>query len=110
MAAIALVLPLGARYITKNILEAGLANASSQIYLVGIGMLLLILIYALCNSFVDYQGHMMGAKMERDMRAELFAHYQKLPLSFFDDRQVGQLMSRITHDTFAIGELYHHGT
>ncbi|MEZ4608239.1 MAG: hypothetical protein R2865_15980 [Deinococcales bacterium] len=53
-------MPLGARYITKNILEAGFGQ--QRIYLVGIGMLLLILIYALCNSFVDYQGHMMGSK------------------------------------------------
>ena len=109
VAACALAFPLCARYITKDILERGADNALSQIYLVGLLMLALIIIYALCNFFVDYQGHTMGAKMERDMRAELFKHYQKLPFSFYDNENVGQLMNRITNDTFAIGELYHHG-
>ena len=109
VAGAALAFPLCARYITKTVLEQGAANALSQIYLVGLIMLALISVYAVCNFFVDYQGHMMGAKMERDMRAELFEHYQKLSFSFYDSENVGQLMNRITNDTFAIGELYHHG-
>lgn len=84
-------------------------NALSQIYTVGVVMLALIVIHALCNMFVDYQGHMMGALMERDMRGELFEHYQKLSFSFYDEQKTGQLMARITNDTFALGELYHHG-
>ena len=112
VAAITLVLPLGARYITK-ILEGGVSensapNALEQIYTVGAVMLALVVIYALCNTFVDYQGHMMGTLMERDMRAELFEHFQKLPFSFYDDQKTGQLMNRITNDTYALGELYHH--
>ena len=51
----------------------------------------------------------MGAKIEYDMRAEIFAHYQKLSFSFYDDQKVGQLMSRITTDLFDISELMHHG-
>ena len=109
VAAVTLVLPLCARYITKDILEGGAPDALSQIYAVGALMLGLILVYALCNSFVDYQGHMMGARMERDLRAELFAHYQRLSFDFYDDQNVGQLMSRLSNDTFALGELYHHG-
>jgi ATP-binding cassette, subfamily B, bacterial len=108
VAAITLILPLCARYITKNILESGAPNALGQIYTVGAVMLALVIIYALCNSFVDYKGHMMGAFMERDMRSELFEHYQKLSFSFYDDQRTGQLMNRITNDTFALGELYHH--
>jgi ATP-binding cassette subfamily B protein len=50
----------------------------------------------------------MGARMERDMRAELFEHYQKLSFSFYDDQKTGQLMNRITNDTYNLGELYHH--
>ena len=72
-------------------------------------MLLLVAAHALCNLFVDYQGHMMGARMESDMRRELFAHLQRLSFSFYDDRKTGELMSRITNDLFALSELYHHG-
>ncbi len=106
---ITLILPLGARYITKSILGGGAPNTLGQIYTVGVGMLALVIIHALCNMFVDYQGHMMGALMERDMRTELFEHYQKLSFSFYDDRKTGQLMNRITNDTFWLGELCHHG-
>ncbi len=108
VAAITLILPLCARYITKNILEANAPNALAQIYTVGAIMFALVVIYALCNSFVDYQGHMMGTLMERDMRAELLEHYQKLSFSFYDDQKTGQLMNRITNDTYNLGELYHH--
>ena len=59
--------------------------------------------------FIDFQGHMMGARMESDMRSELFDHYQKLSFSFYDEQRTGQLMTRITNDTFAMSELYHHG-
>ena len=109
VAAITLILPLCARYITKNVLEGGASDALSQIYTVGALMLALIAIQALCFMFVDYQGHTMGALMERDMRNELFDHYQKLSFSFYDDQKVGQLMNRITNDSFALSELYHHG-
>lgn len=51
----------------------------------------------------------MGAKMETDMRTEIFDHYQKLSFSFFDNQKVGQLMSRVTNDLFDISELFHHG-
>jgi ATP-binding cassette, subfamily B, bacterial len=108
VAAITLVLPLCARYITKNILENNAPNALAQLYAVGAIMLVLVVIYTLCNSFVDYQGHIMGTLMERDMRAELFEHYQKLSFSFYDEQKTGQLMSRITNDTYNLGELYHH--
>jgi ATP-binding cassette, subfamily B, bacterial len=109
VAAITLILPLCARYITKNILENNAPDALAQIYTVGAVMFALVIIYALCNSFVDYKGHMMGAMMERDMRAELFEHYQKLSFNFYNDQKTGQLMNRIANDTFALGELYHHG-
>lgn len=109
VAAITLALPLCARYITNTILLERPADALAQIAAMGLLMLVLILVYALCNTFVDYQGHMMGALMERDMRAELFAHYQTLSFGFYDEQKTGQLMNRITNDTFALGELYHHG-
>ena len=72
-------------------------------------MLGLILIQAYSNFFIAYYGHMMGARMEYDMRNEIFEHYQKLSFSFYDNQKVGQLMSRITNDLFEISELFHHG-
>ncbi|KAB2852472.1 MAG: ABC transporter ATP-binding protein, partial [Anaerolineae bacterium] len=65
--------------------------------------------HALCNSFVDYRGHIMGAKIESDMRAELFEHYQKLSFSYYDNQRTGQLMSRLTNDLFSLSEFCHHG-
>ncbi len=84
-------------------------DALNHIYLMGVLMLTLVGIHTLCNMFIDFQGHMMGAMMESDMRSELFEHYQKLSFSFYDEQRTGQLMTRITNDTFALSELYHHG-
>ncbi len=109
ISAIALAIPLLARYLTKDVLAGVTSQTIGQIYAVGALMVLLVAVHALCNFFVDYMGHTMGALMESDMRAELFAHYQHLPFSFYDERQTGQLMSRITHDLFLLSELYHHG-
>ncbi len=104
-----LAIPLCVRYITTNLLQAGSDEALHHIYLMGGLMLGLIAIYAACHAFIDYQGHVMGALMERDMRNELFEHYQKLSFKFYDERKTGQLMTRISHDTFDLAELYHHG-
>jgi len=109
VAGITLVFPLCTRYITKTILESHPPNALGQIYAVGALMLVLIAILTICNFYVDYKGHLMGALMERDMRRELFEHYQKLSFRFYDDQRTGQLMSRITNDLFSLSELYHHG-
>lgn len=109
VSAITLILPLCIRYITKNLLEPNTPDALSQIYMMGGIMLVLVAIYAACNAFIDYQGHMMGAKMEGDMRNELFNHYQKLSFNFYDEQRTGQLMTRISSDSFNLSELYHHG-
>jgi ATP-binding cassette subfamily B protein len=105
----ALLIPLCANYITKNLLSSHRPDALSQIYGIGVLMLVLVLIHTACNMFVDYQGHLMGAKMERDMRAELFEHLQKLSFGYYDEQKTGQLMTRITNDSFALAELFHHG-
>ncbi len=106
---ITLILPLCVRHITQNLLDAGAPNQLRDIALMAAIMLALVAAHTLCNLFVDYQGHMMGAMMESDMRRELFAHLQKLSFSFYDDEKTGSLMSRITNDLFALSELYHHG-
>ena len=109
VSAITLVLPLCARYITKNILEAHTPNTLDQVYTMGAVMLALVVVHTVCNIFVDYRGHMMGALMESDMRQELFEHYQKLSFRFYDEQKTGQLMSRISHDLLSLSEFYHHG-
>lgn len=104
---ITLAIPLCIRYITKNLVDS--PDDLHAIYLMGALMLVLVAIYAACHFFVDYKGHMMGALMERDMRKELFQHYQKLSFKFYDDHKTGQLMTRISNDTFDLAELFHHG-
>lgn len=104
-----LAIPLCIRYITLNLLEVGSEKALYQIYMMGGFMLALVAIYTACHAFIDYQGHVMGALMERDMRKELFEHYQKLSFKFYDEHKTGQLMTRISNDTFDLAELYHHG-
>lgn len=106
---IALILPLCARYITKNVFEGNMSDALPQIYVMGAIMLALLVVQVLCNFFVDYRGHSMGARMESDMRSELFDHYQKLSFGFYDENKTGQLMTRLTNDLFWISELCHHG-
>ena len=109
VSAVLLLLPLCAQYITKNILERNAPDALRQIALMGALMVGLVVIHTLCTLFIDFQGHFMGARMESDMRGELFDHYQKLSFSFYDEQRTGELMTRITNDTFALAELYHHG-
>lgn len=109
VAGITLLLPLCTRYITKNILETDAPDALVQILQVGALMVGLVLLHTVCNFYVDYRGHAMGAMMESDMRSELFDHYQKLSFRFFDDQRTGQLMSRITNDLLSLAELFHHG-
>lgn len=109
LSAITLVLPLGVRYITSELLDGTHPDALSQIYAVGAGMLALVILHIACEVFVDYKGHMMGAMMEGDMRSELFEHLQKLSFRFYDEQKTGQLMTRTTNDILSLAELYHHG-
>ena len=110
VAATALALPLCANLVTRRLPIVGHSPAAlGEIYAMGGVMLALLAVQALTTLFVDYQGHVMGAKMEGALRRQVFEHCQKLSFSFYDRQRVGQLMSRITNDLFALGELYHHG-
>ena len=106
--AISLIIPLVVRYITSDVvyMETG---AQERIIYLGAVLVVLVGIQFLANFYITDVGHVMGSKMEYNMRAEIFSHYQKLSFSFFDDQKVGQLMSRITNDLFEISELLHHG-
>ena len=108
-AAAALVIPLVVRYVTSTITVMEVREAQSMILKLGILMLILVLVQWYSNYYISYYGHVMGAKIEYDMRAEIFDHYQKMSFSFYDEQKVGQLMSRVTSDLFDITELLHHG-
>ncbi|MFY0758046.1 ABC transporter ATP-binding protein [Metabacillus dongyingensis] len=109
VSAVTLTFPLLVRYITKDVLEGDLSIALSKVYWIGGLMLVLVAVQNIVNYFVDYKGHEIGARMERDLRSELFTHMQKLSFSFYDKEKTGQLMSRITNDLLLLSELYHHG-
>ena len=104
-----LLFPLLVRYVTKDVLEGDLAAAFHQVLWVGSAMLALVVVQNVGNYFVDYKGHEIGARMESDMRHELFSHTQRLSFSFYDKQKTGQLMSRITNDLLLVSELFHHG-
>ena len=106
---IALIIPLAVRYITSNIMEIKSEGSLNRIFLIGSALIVLVMIQFGARFYITNIGHVMGAKMEYDMRAEIFSHYQKLSFSFYDEQKVGQLMSRITSDLFEISELLHHG-
>lgn len=72
-------------------------------------LLVMYVIQAGCKYYVSYQGHMMGAHMERDMRQQLFDHYEKLSFSYYDQNNSGQMMSKLVSDLFDISEFAHHG-
>lgn len=105
----ALILPLIIRRITGTVIYMERQEALTELMYLALIMLALVLLSAFCNYYISYYGHVMGAKIEYDMRAEIFHHYQKLSFSFYDDEKVGQLMSHITSDLFDITELLHHG-
>ncbi len=108
-AAVTLVIPLIVRFITNEVVYYEMDQAVKTIWMLGVFMVLLVAVEYGCNYFMAYYGHVMGTKMEANMRKDIFGHYQKLSFSFFDDRKVGELLSRVTSDLFDITELLHHG-
>jgi len=107
-AAFLLALPLCVRHITSDILSSGESDVLPGILRTGALMITIIIGQTLSGTYNDWMGHIMGAKIERNLRAELFAHYQKLPFSFYDGKNTGELMSRLTNDLYSISEIYHH--
>ena len=104
-----LILPLIIRYITNNVIYRPKQEMMTAVLICAGIMIALVLIQCYSNYFIAYYGHIMGAKIEFNMRNEIFGHFQKLSFSFYDNQKVGQLMSRITNDLFEITELLHHG-
>ena len=108
-AAVTLIIPLIVRYITNEVVYFDAERARTSILMLGAALTGLVLLEIFCNFYIAYYGHIMGAKMEADMRRDIFGHYQKLTFAFYDNQKVGHLLSRITSDLFDISELLHHG-
>lgn len=104
----ALVFPMIVRVITNQ--AAADYTQITVRWVVGLGLLYMLLriIDAAANYFMQYQGHVMGASLEADMRADLFSHLQQLSFSYYNSTKVGQIMARITSDLFDITEFSHH--
>ncbi|WSG93819.1 ABC transporter ATP-binding protein [Rhizobium johnstonii] len=110
VAGTAVALPLCANIVTSRLLALPDApQASAHILAMGGVMLAVLAVQIVAIFFVDYRGHVMGARIEATVRQELFEHCQKLSFSFYDRQRTGQLMSRITNDSLWLGELFHHG-
>lgn len=104
-----LILPLIIRYVTGTLVYEPRNVMLEGVAICAVIMVVLVLIQCYSNYYIANYGHVMGAKIEYDMRNEIFGHFQKLSFSFYDNQKVGQLMSRITNDLFDITELLHHG-
>ena len=104
-----LAFPQILRILTKTLFTQSSATILQALLPIGVGLLLLYLIQAGCKYYVSYQGHMMGARMERDMRQQLFDHYERLSFSYYDQNNSGQMMSKLVSDLFDISEFAHHG-
>lgn len=102
-----LVLPIFANKITDHAIETGHVLLSA-VMVFAISLFVIRLVGTFCRFFVNKYGHIMGVRMESDLRRNMFRHFQRLPHSFFDDSKVGSLMSRITTDLFDITEFSHH--
>lgn len=97
-------------FVTKEIINNYVPNKLINALLVGVfALLAFYIIKAMLNYVLQYWGHIVGVRMQADMRSELFNHLQKLPFSYFDNNKTGVIMSRMTNDLFEISELAHHG-
>ena len=96
--------------VTRTMLNDLIPNRNYRMIVIfGCGLLVLYAVRMLLNFFIQYQGHVMGLRMQAQMRSDLFNHLQKLPFSFYDKHETGKIMSRLTSDLFDVTELAHHG-
>ncbi|MBE5766526.1 MAG: ABC transporter ATP-binding protein [Clostridiales bacterium] len=106
VALVGLVYPI----VTRTMLNDLIPNRNYRmIVAAGITLLVLYLVKMLLNYFIQYYGHVMGVRMQAQMRSDMFGHLEKLPFSFYDNHETGKIMSRMTSDLMEISELAHHG-
>lgn len=104
-----LAFPQILRSLTKTLFTEDPSQILGALLPIGLALLVMYIIQTFCKYYVSYQGHMMGAHMERDMRQKLFDHYERLSFSYYDQNNSGQMMSKLVSDLFDISELAHHG-
>ena len=112
MIAALLVSVIGVFYpvITRTMLNDLIPHRNYRLILIfGLTLLSLYLLRMLLNFFIQYYGHVMGVRMQAQMRSDMFNHLEKLPFSYFDDHETGKIMSRMTNDLMDVSELAHHG-
>ena len=106
MALIGLVYPI----VTRRMMNTYIPNRNySMIFIAGGGVLLLYVLRMLLQFYIQYQGHMMGTRIQAQMRREMFDHLETLPYKYYDNHETGKIMSRMTNDLMDISELAHHG-
>ena len=109
ISAVDLAFPQILRTLTRTLFTRDTATIVNALIPIALALLTMYIIQSLCKYYVSYQGHMMGANMERDMRQQLFDHYEKLSFSYYDQNNSGQMMSKLVSDLFDIAEFAHHG-
>lgn len=109
ISAVDLAFPQILRTLTRTLFTRDTAAIVNALIPIALALLTMYIIQSLCKYYVSYQGHMMGANMERDMRQQLFDHYEKLSFSYYDQNNSGQMMSKLVSDLFDIAEFAHHG-
>lgn len=97
------------RSLTKTLFTESSGKILKALVPIALILLAMYLIQAACKYYVTCQGHVMGARMERDMRQQLFDHYEKLSFSYYNQNNSGQMMSKLVSDLFDISEFAHHG-
>ena len=106
IAALELVFPVITRYMLRNVIPA--SDLTALLWIIA-GLIVLYMIVAVLTYIINYWGHVVGVRMEADMRHDIFAHLQTLSFRFYDNNRIGQLMSRVVNDLNQIAELAHHG-
>lgn len=104
-----LAFPQALRYLTQTLFQGSAERIMRTLPFLAAMFFAAYIVQALCRYYVGCQGHVMGAKMERDMRQELFEHYEQLSFSYYDRNNTGQMMSKLVSDLFDISEMAHHG-
>lgn len=104
-----LLYPQILRTLTNTLFTRDSGTILSALPWIAVALMVMYILQSLCKYYVTYQGHMMGANMERDMRQQLFDHYEKLSFSYYNQNNSGQMMSKLVSDLFDIAEFAHHG-
>lgn len=109
LSAIDLVFPIIVRFLLNDVYTLGKSEILKYIAIIGGALFAMYIVKYFCQYYITSWGHIMGARMEADMRCDIFSHLQRLSFSYYDNTNTGKLMSRIVTDLFDISELAHHG-